>query len=60
MKLRKCNNCKRYTLKEICNYCGSKTSYPHPPRYSPEDKFGEFRRKTLKEIESSQKEKSLL
>jgi H/ACA ribonucleoprotein complex subunit 3 len=52
MKIRKCLNCKRYTLKEICQYCGNKTVYPHPPKYSPQDKFGKFRREAIKEIES--------
>jgi H/ACA ribonucleoprotein complex subunit 3 len=52
MKLRKCPICKKYTLKEICPYCGQKTIFPHPPKYSPLDKFGKFRREALKELES--------
>jgi len=52
MKLKKCPNCKRYTLKEVCPYCGKKTVSPHPPKYSPQDKFGKFRREALKELES--------
>jgi H/ACA ribonucleoprotein complex subunit 3 len=52
MKLRKCPNCKKYTLKEICPYCGKKTVSPHPPKYSPQDKFGKFRREAFKELES--------
>jgi H/ACA ribonucleoprotein complex subunit 3 len=48
MKLRKCLKCKRYTLKEICPICGEKTVYPHPPRYSPQDRYGRFRREIIK------------
>jgi len=44
MKLRKCVTCKSYTLKEICPKCGKKTITPHPPRFSPEDKYGKYRR----------------
>ena len=29
MKLKKCNNCNNYTLKEICKKCGRKTSPAH-------------------------------
>ncbi|MGC8993416.1 MAG: RNA-protein complex protein Nop10 [Candidatus Aenigmatarchaeota archaeon] len=57
MKLRKCPNCKNYTMMEICPYCKTKTINPLPPKYSPEDKFGKLRRMFIKELESkSQKE----
>ena len=52
MKIRKCPKCKTYTLKEFCPKCNQKTIYPNPPRYSPQDKFGKFRREALKEIDS--------
>ncbi|MEL9940073.1 MAG: RNA-protein complex protein Nop10 [Ignisphaera sp.] len=42
-RIRKCPNCKTYTLKEICPKCGNKTIVPHPPRFSPEDKYVEYR-----------------
>lgn len=29
MKLRKCDKCKKYTLKEKCFKCGKKTKNPH-------------------------------
>ncbi len=29
MKLKKCNSCKIYTLKETCPKCGKKTSEAH-------------------------------
>jgi len=52
MRLRKCISCKKYTLKEICSNCGQRTILPYPPKYSPQDKFGKFRRVALKELES--------
>jgi H/ACA ribonucleoprotein complex subunit 3 len=44
MKIRKCLKCKIYTLKETCPKCGSRTESAHPPRFSPEDKYGKYRR----------------
>ncbi len=44
-KLKKCINCEKYTLKEICPYCKSKTKRPRPPKFSLEDKYGKYRRK---------------
>ncbi len=40
----KCKACKIYTMKEVCD-CGEKTVTPKPPKYSPEDKYGEYRRR---------------
>jgi len=37
--LRKCPQCSSYTLREICPYCGVRTVTPHPPRFSPKDKY---------------------
>ncbi|MDI6806899.1 MAG: RNA-protein complex protein Nop10 [Candidatus Aenigmarchaeota archaeon] len=48
MKLRKCPECKRYTLKEVCRSCESATITPAPPKFSPVDKFGRWRRKLIK------------
>ncbi len=44
MRLRKCGKCGNYTFKEICSKCGNETISPHPPRFSPLDKYGEYRR----------------
>jgi len=44
MKMKKCKKCNSYTFKEVCPKCGSKTTSPHPPKYSPVDKYGEYRR----------------
>jgi len=44
-KIKKCPSCEEYTLGNHCNECGGKTINPKPPRYSPEDRFGEYRRR---------------
>jgi len=43
--IKKCFSCEIYTLKEKCPKCGKKTRTPHPPKFSPEDKYGKYRRK---------------
>ncbi|MBU0536569.1 MAG: RNA-protein complex protein Nop10 [Nanoarchaeota archaeon] len=39
----RCIKCSQYTMQEV--HCGEKTVNPKPPKYSPEDKYGEYRRK---------------
>jgi len=41
--LRKCPKTKKYTLKKFIE--GQQTLNPHPPRFDPLDKWGEYRRK---------------
>jgi H/ACA ribonucleoprotein complex subunit 3 len=41
--MRKCVTCGKYTLSE--EHCGSQTRTPHPPRFSIDDKYAEYRRK---------------
>jgi len=48
-RIRKCPECGRYTLKETCPACGAKTKVAHPPRFSPEDPYGEYRRRLKRE-----------
>ena len=45
-----CNKCKRYTLKDICPICGEKTIIKEPPRFSPQDRYGKYRRILKKEV----------
>ncbi len=47
-KIRKCENCNIYSLDETCKKCGAKTINPAPPKYSPKDKYGTYRRKQKK------------
>ncbi|MFC1691169.1 nucleolar RNA-binding Nop10p family protein [Nanoarchaeota archaeon] len=46
----KCPVCGSYTFKDTCVKCKSKTISPRPPKYSPEDKFGAYRRKVKEDI----------
>jgi len=43
--LLKCLPCNSYTLKEACAVCHAPTVLAIPPRYSPDDKYGDYRRK---------------
>lgn len=44
MKIRKCSECGQYTLLPECPKCKGDTRNPHPPKYSPEDRYGKYRR----------------
>ncbi|MCD6367843.1 MAG: RNA-protein complex protein Nop10 [Candidatus Aenigmarchaeota archaeon] len=46
--IKKCFHCGIYTLKDRCPICGEKTRTPHPPKFSPEDKYGKYRRMAKK------------
>ena len=52
-RIRKCVVCGAYTLQETCPYCGSPTKIAHPPRTSPIDKYGKYRRILKLEVESN-------
>jgi len=39
-----CKTCDQYTLKTSCPKCQTPTINPSPPRFSPEDKYGKYRR----------------
>jgi H/ACA ribonucleoprotein complex subunit 3 len=43
-----CKICKKYTLKKQCSICKENTIYKIPPRFSPEDHYGKYRRKLKK------------
>ncbi|MBR7123267.1 MAG: RNA-protein complex protein Nop10 [Candidatus Methanomethylophilaceae archaeon] len=45
--LRKCESCNTYTLKDTCPNCGKASKQAAPPRYSPDDRYGEYRRKSI-------------
>ncbi len=49
-KIKWCPSCEDYLLKSECDKCGKKTVNPKPPKYSPEDRFGEYRRKQKKKL----------
>ena len=41
--LKKCLICKKYTFNELCDKCQNRTGSPHPPKYSPDDKYVLYR-----------------
>ena len=41
--IRKCSACNRYTLRRLCPKCNAPTMDPHPPKYSPDDKYVRYR-----------------
>jgi H/ACA ribonucleoprotein complex subunit 3 len=52
--IKKCANCGKYTLKTVCPVCNLETISPHPHRFSPEDRFGKYRRALKKGAENTQ------
>ena len=44
-----CKKCKTYTLETICNKCKNNTISKKPPRFSPEDHYGKYRRELKKQ-----------
>ncbi|MGY5874346.1 MAG: RNA-protein complex protein Nop10 [Candidatus Thorarchaeota archaeon] len=53
----KCNQCNEYTLTEVqCPKCGGTVVSPRPPKYSPEDKYGMYRRKAKKKAREASSE----
>ncbi|MHC1570938.1 MAG: RNA-protein complex protein Nop10 [Methermicoccaceae archaeon] len=51
-KILKCPNCGRYTLKELCPLCATATVSSRPARFSPDDRYGRYRRMLLRETHS--------
>ncbi|MBO7351543.1 MAG: RNA-protein complex protein Nop10 [Candidatus Methanomethylophilaceae archaeon] len=47
--LRRCRDCGAYSTKEICPDCGARTETALPPRYSPDDRYGEYRRTAIEQ-----------
>ncbi|MFH1972920.1 MAG: RNA-protein complex protein Nop10 [archaeon] len=44
-----CKKCQKYTLKDKCPNCGEKTITSKPAKFSPEDKYGKYRRQYKKQ-----------
>ena len=51
--MRYCPRCEIYTLEEVCPKCGQATVSAHPPKFSPEDKYGEYRRKAKLRVDGN-------
>ncbi|MCL2143054.1 MAG: RNA-protein complex protein Nop10 [Methanomassiliicoccaceae archaeon] len=46
--LKKCSVCGEYTMNDVCG-CGSPAITALPAKYSPDDRYGEYRRKAIRE-----------
>ncbi|MGP8321463.1 MAG: RNA-protein complex protein Nop10 [Methanosarcinaceae archaeon] len=44
LKIRRCIQCKRYTMVDICPMCSGMAISPEPARFSPLDPYGKYRR----------------
>jgi len=47
--LRVCRTDGTYTLRDVCPRCSAATVAPLPARYSPEDRYGRYRRALRRE-----------
>ncbi|MCL2510298.1 MAG: hypothetical protein FWF07_04375 [Methanomassiliicoccaceae archaeon] len=45
--LRRCASCGRYSTKDHCPSCRSATVCPVPAKFSPDDRYGEYRRRSI-------------
>lgn len=45
----RCEKCYSYGLSKTCS-CGGQRVLPHPPKYSPEDKYAKYRRMAKDEL----------
>ncbi|MCW1294031.1 MAG: nucleolar RNA-binding Nop10p family protein [Candidatus Parvarchaeota archaeon] len=48
-RIRYCESCRIYTLKEICSICGGSTVLKAPLRYSNDEQLKKYRRDLKKE-----------
>ncbi|MDR2944620.1 MAG: RNA-protein complex protein Nop10 [Methanosarcinales archaeon] len=55
-RIKKCLSCGRYTLSDICPDCGGGCVSPKTASYSPEDRYGKYRRIYRQNLILSQKE----
>jgi len=44
----KCPKCGKYTMQDKCSDCNVSTINPKPAKFSPDDKYAEYRRKAKK------------
>ncbi|MCK9297997.1 RNA-protein complex protein Nop10 [Methanoculleus sp. YWC-01] len=52
-RIRRCPHDRRYTLSPVCPVCGRSCRPAHPARFSPEDRYGSYRR-TVRRWNTSQ------
>ncbi len=49
-----CRECDAPTLHDDCPRCGAKAVNPLPPRYSPDDPYGKYRRELKRRTRKEQ------
>jgi len=42
-QIKRCSECKKYTLSAVCASCGKTAESPHPAKFSPDDKYMRYR-----------------
>jgi H/ACA ribonucleoprotein complex subunit 3 len=47
----RCGACNRYTMEQECPVCKGPVERRAPARYSPQDRFGKYRRRLTEEAE---------
>jgi H/ACA ribonucleoprotein complex subunit 3 len=52
----RCMSCGAYTLSESCPGCDGRAVSPHPPKFSPEDRYGKYRRRLKAIVDKEEKE----
>ncbi|MDI9436786.1 MAG: RNA-protein complex protein Nop10 [Euryarchaeota archaeon] len=52
-KMKRCISCSEYTIQDRCPYCGGNVRVIFPPKYSPEDKYGKYRRILKEQLRSN-------
>ena len=52
MALRRCQECGEYTLEDTCSKCKTATERAGPAKYSPEDRYGSYRRALKRQARS--------
>jgi H/ACA ribonucleoprotein complex subunit 3 len=50
--LRLCPACGTYTLRDACPACNAPANAPGPARFSPEDRYGTYRRRLKRKLEA--------
>lgn len=42
-QMRRCSDCRSYTMRDVCPACGGDAPLAHPARFSPDDKYARYR-----------------
>ncbi|MEN6329850.1 MAG: RNA-protein complex protein Nop10 [Methanobacteriaceae archaeon] len=50
LKMKRCVSCSEYTIQDHCPHCGGDVRVIYPPKYSPEDKYGKYRRMLKEQV----------